>query len=234
MRNSNLDLDMLAKQFAVTKRLQIRDIFTLDAATAIQSTLANDVPWEYVFRRAGKEVSLSARDIQTLQPAERATISQQILAEAKEGFQFAFFKYSMVEAYRNGKDPDLFLHRVLETIAAGPFLEFAKRVTGDPRIARVDAQATLYDPGNFLTLHDDESFDGQTRLYAYVLNFSKDWRADWGGQLQFHDQDGNIIDCFLPRFNSMSLFRVPTLHSVSMVTPFAHGPRLAITGWFTH
>lgn len=233
MRNPNLDLDTLATQFAVTGRLQIRDIFTLDAATATQTVLANDVPWEYVFRRAGKEVLLSARDIHLLQPAERATISQQILAEAKEGFQFAFFKYSMVEAYRAGKDPDLFLHRVLETIAAGPFLEFAKSVTRDPRIGRIDAQATLYDAGNFLTVHDDESYDGQTRLYAYVLNFSDSWRADWGGQLQFHDHDGNVIQCFLPRFNSMSLFKVPTPHSVSMVTPFAHGPRLAITGWFT-
>ncbi len=233
MQNPDLNIAQLAAQFAQQKRLQIRNIFTADAAEATHRCLANEVEWDYAFRRDGKDVALSPRDILSLSAEARADIALGIIAEAKRGFQFAFFKYSMVAAYQAGRDPNLYLHRVLEAIAAKPFLDFARAITKDDRIARIDAQATLYDPGNFLTLHDDQSYDGQTRLYAYVLNFSRDWIADWGGQLQFHDNAGNVVESFVPHFNSMSFFKVPALHSVSMITAFAGAPRLAITGWFT-
>jgi Rps23 Pro-64 3,4-dihydroxylase Tpa1-like proline 4-hydroxylase len=36
----------------------------------------------------------------------------------------------------------------------------------------------------------------------------------------------------MPVFNALNLFRVPLLHSVTLVTPFAGGARLSITGWF--
>ncbi len=233
MRNPDLDIDDLARKFAVKRRLQIRNVFIPESASDAQRCLANEVPWDYVFRRDGKEIVMSPADISSASAIERAEIAQQIIRDAKRGFQFAFFKYSMVDAYRSGRNQDLFLHQVLESIAAKPFIDFARKVTGDDRIARIDAQATLYDPGNFLTVHDDKSFDGHTRLYAYVLNFSRDWLADWGGLLQFHSASGDVEESFVPHFNSMSFFAVPTRHSVSMVTAFAGSPRLAVTGWFT-
>ena len=36
---------------------------------------------------------------------------------------------------------------------------------------------------------------------------------------------------FMPRWNSLSLFAVPAGHAVSLVSPWAEGERLAITGW---
>jgi Rps23 Pro-64 3,4-dihydroxylase Tpa1-like proline 4-hydroxylase len=65
-----------------------------------------------------------------------------------------------------------------------------------------------------------------------VLNLTRRWQADWGGLLQFVDAAGEITDTWLPRFNTMALFRVPVRHTVSYVAPFANEPRLAITGWF--
>lgn len=233
MLNPDLDIDVLAQAFALKRRLQIRNIFRAESAAAVHHCLATEVEWDYVFRRAGGEIIMSPADIRVTTAVERAEIAQQIIDDAKRGFQFAFFKYSIIAAYQAGRDPDLFLHRVLESIAAKPFLDFARKVTGDDRIARIDAQATLYDPGNFLTMHDDQSYDGRTRLYAYVLNFSRDWHADWGGLLQFHGAGEDLDESFVPHFNTMSFFAVPTRHSVSMVTAFAGSPRLAITGWLT-
>jgi Rps23 Pro-64 3,4-dihydroxylase Tpa1-like proline 4-hydroxylase len=40
-----------------------------------------------------------------------------------------------------------------------------------------------------------------------------------------------VTDTFMPRWNSLSLFRVPALHAVSLVAPWAGAERLAITGW---
>ncbi|MFX9023862.1 2OG-Fe(II) oxygenase family protein, partial [Acinetobacter baumannii] len=67
-------------------------------------------------------------------------------------------------------------------------LSFLRTLTGDDRIAYVDAQATRYLPGHFLTEHDDEA-DGKHRLFAFVLNLTPRWRVDWGGLLLFIDKD---------------------------------------------
>ena len=72
----------------------------------------------------------------------------------------------------------------------------------------------------------------EQRRYAFVINLSPDWRPDWGGQLQFLDREGLVLHTYLPRWNSLSLFRVPQRHQVTFVTPWAAAPRHAITGWW--
>jgi Rps23 Pro-64 3,4-dihydroxylase Tpa1-like proline 4-hydroxylase len=130
-----------------------------------------------------------------------------------------------------GRDPHLPLHAVLEFFNGPQFLEFIRRFTGDRELAMVGAQATRYLPGQFLRMHDDRH-DDENRRYAYVLNLSRDWQADWGGLLHFVDADGGAREAFLPRFNSLSLFKVPAQHFVGLVAPWAQQPRLAITGWW--
>jgi Rps23 Pro-64 3,4-dihydroxylase Tpa1-like proline 4-hydroxylase len=103
-------------------------------------------------------------------------------------------------------------------------------VTGDERIAYVDAQATRYRPGHFLTEHTDD-VAGKQRLYAYVLNLTPAWRIDWGGLLLFHAPDGHVAEAYCPRFNALNVFAVPQAHSVSVVAPFAPAHRLSVTGW---
>ena len=57
--------------------------------------------------------------------------------------------------------------------------------------------------------------------------------ADWGGLLHFLDPTGQrAVDTFTPVWNSLSLFRVPQMHEVSLVAPWAGSPRYSITGWF--
>jgi len=55
---------------------------------------------------------------------------------------------------------------------------------------------------------------------------------DWGGYLNFYDDDGDVIAGYRPRFNALNLFAVPQQHNVSFVPPFAAVARYAITGWF--
>ena len=114
---------------------------------------------------------------------------------------------------------------------SAPFLDFARRLTGDDRIAYVDAQPTRYLPGHFLNGHTD-AHDDAGRLYAYVLNLSPRWRAEWGGLLMFLDGEGAVTETFTPSFGTLNLFRVPQDHAVSMVAPFAGAPRYSITGWW--
>ena len=67
---------------------------------------------------------------------------------------------------------------------------------------------------------------------AYVFNLTKDWNPNWGGYLNFYDDDGNIEFGLRPSFNVLNMFAVPKQHSVSMLTPFTGAFRYSITGWF--
>jgi Rps23 Pro-64 3,4-dihydroxylase Tpa1-like proline 4-hydroxylase len=64
-----------------------------------------------------------------------------------------------------------------------------------------------------------------------VFGLTPQWRIEWGGLLLFHGADGQVERGFVPRFNSLALFAVPQLHSVSMVTRAAPYRRYSITGW---
>jgi len=72
---------------------------------------------------------------------------------------------------------------------------------------------------------------GKQRHAAYVYNLTPAWRADWGGLLLFHGDDGNVTRGLTPSFNALNIFAVPQPHSVSMVTPFAASRRYSVTGW---
>ena len=169
-----------------------------------------------------------------LTPAEVAELLADTAASARDardgGFRFAYDSYMMVTAYKEQRDPGLLLHRVLELFNSPDYLAFMRQLTGDARIRRINAQATRYRAGHFLRFHTDEEHD-EGRLYAYVLNLTRDWQADWGGLLQFIGDDGGVQGTFPPRWNTLSLFAVPAGHAVSLVAPWAGGERLAITGW---
>lgn len=234
MLNPRLDTAALAAAFAARGRVQVRDILLPEAAGAVHDCLARQVPWSFSYRGAGEDVLLEPSRIAAMGADERMRIGQSIVERAARGeFSFGFMSFPMVRHYRAGEHRELILGQVVEALASPGFIGFARAVTGDAAIARVDAQATRYNPGHFLNVHDDAGYEGRERRCAYVLNLSRGWRAEWGGLLQFIDEAGNVAESFVPHFNSLSLFAVPAPHIVSYVAPYAGAPRLAITGWFT-
>lgn len=213
--------------------MQIDDYLQPAAAERLRQCLEREVPWTLALRDAEGSRTI---DHATYAAMPRDAVAQLLAATAKEmdasrAFRFAYDSYMMIRAYKEQRDPGLLLHRVVELFNSPDYVSFAQHLTGDARIRRVNAQATRYRPGHFLRLHFDED-ETEGRLYAYVLNLSRGWQADWGGLLQFIDPDGRIADTFLPRWNTLSLFAVPRGHAVSLVAPWAGGDRLAITGWF--
>jgi Rps23 Pro-64 3,4-dihydroxylase Tpa1-like proline 4-hydroxylase len=65
-----------------------------------------------------------------------------------------------------------------------------------------------------------------------VFSATWGWHPDWGGLLQFYQEDGTPEDAWSPGFNTLSLFDTSYIHSVTYVTPFAQAPRLSLSGWF--
>jgi SM-20-related protein len=232
--NPDLDLAFWREQLRQNGRVQVAGYLQPDAAERLRTCLAEEVPWTLALRDAqGARTidhttysALTDEQVQRLFADTAASAGQ----EGDDGFRFAYDSYMMVRAYQERRDPGLLLHRVLELFNSPDYLSFARHLTGDTRIRRINAQATRYRPGQFLRHHNDEELD-EGRLYAYVLNLSRGWQADWGGLLQFIGSDGRVQDTFLPIWNTLSLFAVPAGHAVSLVAPWAGDDRLSITGW---
>lgn len=161
---------------------------------------------------------------------EQARFIELAHAEARQGFHYMFDNLRISDPIDAGGQAPSSYRRVLGFLNSPEFLNFIRVVTGDDRPTCCDAQATRFQPGHYLTEHDDR-VPHKNRLYAYVLNLSEGWRSDWGGILNFLDADGHVAEGYTPAFNALNLFKVPQRHSVSFVTPFAGSPRLAITGW---
>ncbi len=153
-------------------------------------------------------------------------------ARAREGFEFLYEHRRVADDPRERAADPSPVARLVDFLNSPVFLEFARRLTGQPDIVRADAQATRYRPGDFLTQHDDFDKTGRKlRRAAYVFNLTPRWQPDWGGQLQFIGPDGHVTEAWVPRFNALNVFAVPQPHSVSIVSPFAVGARYSVTGW---
>ena len=231
MINNDLDFEPYRTRLALRSRTQVAEFLQPSAAERLRECLRSEVPWTLAERVEGKARTVAADTYTAMTEVERAALLAKAYERARGEFQFVYDSYMMVRAAKEGRDPGLLLHAILDFLNTDEFLSFARWLTGEPRIGAASAQATRYRCGQFLTRHEDEASD-EDRAYAYVINLSQRWDPDWGGLLQFHDDSGSIVETFVPHWNSLSIFRVPQAHSVSLVSPWAGEDRLAITGWF--
>ncbi|MBL8271356.1 2OG-Fe(II) oxygenase [Steroidobacter sp.] len=227
--NPKLDRRLIREVFKSQGRVHIPDVLTPSSATALFSHLETRTPWQLCFNVGQRHVDVAHHQLMLMPPEQREAMSRAMLDQSRRGFQYVFENYPLFDLYQAGErdTPLLAMHEFLNS---EEFLQFARQVTGFEPIAFADSQATKYLPGHFLTEHDD-NVAGKQRLAAYVFGFTPDWRADWGGILQFIDRDGHIAEGYAPKFNVLNLFRVPQTHNVSYVAPAAGQPRYSITGW---
>lgn len=221
-----LDPAALAPVFARHGRIHIPNVLEAASARAVGDALASEaVPWTRSVTVNGNPYDIGLPTLAAM-PADRAAQFRSAVDEAaRSGFQYEFDAWRLSDVVEAGARPGGAL-----APPGREFLDFIRRLTGEPRVAYADAQATRYTAGHFLTAHDDD-VEGKNRLFAHVLNFTADWRADWGGLLLFHDADGHVSEGYTPTFNALNIFRVPQAHAVSQVASFVTASRYSITGW---
>jgi SM-20-related protein len=223
----NLDLDrsILAQKFERSGRVQIRNLLTEASARRLHHALKHETPWGLILNE-GKE----AHEFETVSEQDHQDFAIAAWERAHRGFQYFYHYYRLLENRTAYPPPDHYLAKFLTLLTAPHFLSLMRDVTGVQAIAWASSTATLYKPFDFLSIHDDDH-PGNRRLIAYSLNLTPNWRPDWGGALQFYDTRDHIEEGYLPTFNTLNLFRVPQLHSVTQVSSFG-GLRYVISGWF--
>lgn len=216
-----------ATQFAINGHVRLRDAFPVASAAALHGHLDRELQWSRVVNQGEKVWDLS---IAAMADGKDGPLIDAVNTAARDGFQFLFDSVRVSDETEERQVRGLLLDQLIEAMNSGENLSVLRRIIGSDDIVRADGQATRYLPGHFLTAHND-NVGGKGRIAAYVINLTPQWRTEWGGLLQFHDEDGDVTRGYRPCFNAIHLFRVPQLHSVSQVTAFAGAPRLSITGW---
>jgi SM-20-related protein len=210
--------------------VRIADLFADSVAGALHDHLDTQIEWGRTFSQSENTWDLGPGLIAKMDGGQSPDLMAAVHRRARDGFQFLFDSVLVSDDADARNARGLLLDRVIEALNHPSSLATFRAITGQADIRLVNGQATRYLPGHFLTSHDD-GIDGEDRVAAYVINLSRGWRTDWGGMLQFHNAAGDVPLALKPGFNTMNLFRVPQLHSVSYVAPFAAVPRYAITGW---
>ncbi len=229
---AGLAREAASTRFAEAGRVLLPDILESNCAEQLMQYLTGMPEWNLVFRSQQKHYDLSASGFAQLSPKDRNEIKNSVYASAQQQFGYLYKNYPIFDLVQSGGCVEP-LQRFYEFLNSSAFLDCMRQITGKPDIDYADAQATRYDPGHFLSSHDD-AVAGKQRLAAFVLNLSPDWHPDWGGNLMFYDDNTQVMDVYVPDMNTLSLFGVGTQHAVSVVSPIASRPRLAITGWLRY
>lgn len=227
-----IDAAAAAAAFARDGHVRLQPFLAEDAAIACLSEMKHREDWVQVVNSGAKVFDLSRAVRAAMSAEQREGLEQAVLAGAQSGFQHRY------EALRlpDGNQPappeapaDSLISGWPAFLSSGPVRDLLRQISGAADIDFADGQATAYSPGDFLTGHDDD-VPGKHRRAAYVFSLNPVWRVEWGGLLLFHD-DAQRVRGVAPAFNSLDLFAVPQMHSVSMVTGSVPSRRYSITGW---
>ncbi|WP_334163601.1 2OG-Fe(II) oxygenase family protein [Phenylobacterium sp.] len=207
--------------------MQASDFLDAAAAEAVGALLPG-LPYAIVAPDPGGETLVITDEVvRRFGEQQVRSFLEDTIRRASTGFAFIHRSYALQDEY--ARAPTHPAARITEFLQSRAFLDFGAAIIGQP-VAGVRVQASHYRKGDFLTLHDD-SHGRDRRLAAFTLGFTRGWRPDWGGQLLLHDDVGDVTRGFAPRFNVLTVFRVPQKHSVAPVAAYATQPRLSLTGW---
>ena len=226
-----LDPAALAEAYEQDGRLQIVNFLRHDGAQALFRQLAESREWRLAINRGEQIEDFDPAELAAGPPERLEALDRAVVEGGRQDFQFRYQTIRLPE-YGTGaaQVPPPLLREFVDFLCSAEMVGFMRTLTGVKDIGFADGHASRYEPGHFLTAHDDTNV-GFGRRAAYVLNLTPQWRPDWGGLLLFYDERGNVVRGFTPAFNTLNIFRVPQPHNVSWVTPLAGAPRYAVTGW---
>lgn len=238
--NPRLNAGDFSHALANLGRVQIRDFLDTGEAEKLHNSILTETSWVRSLNKfaghddtSGYPAEIALGELEALPKEKKEMFYAFIRQTARENkLQYCYDKIRVSESVANGTLLSECMKGLYDFVLGDDFREFISILTGwtGPRLT--DIRAYRYLPGHFIMPHNDSPGEYE-RVYAWVLNLNPVWRAPWGGLLEFSDDEGLIIETFVPLFNSINVFRVPQMHAVSYVTPFAAEPRYSCTGWIS-
>ena len=237
--NSDLDRVAIASSFKAAKRVRINNVLEPSSAESIADCLRNYTAWQLCYSGPNSEpLRVSNQELASMSADDVTTLATGVHRRSATSYQYIYKFFPMVDLITSGQITDnSLLFETATFLNSAPFMQFARDITGNDKLVKIDPHANLYEPSHFKNIHDDmrvdkNARDRSVRRYAVVFGFTKNWSVNWGGNMSFYPGPNPIsAESDYPGFNSLTIFEIPALHRVSMVMPFAAKGRYTITGW---
>jgi hypothetical protein len=226
--NTGLDIEAATEAYRRLGRVTIENILTEQSAEVIYKALRQPLPWEYWSRGPEGSRVVAPERYATLSEEQRRALIPPLPAKAGD-FHFAYERVTL-EGPASRDTPLGVLCAFKRALNSPAYVDLVRRITGAGEGNRIEGQVSRYRPGHYLSPHTDANRD-QVRLAAHVIGLTRDWEPHWGGELTFCNNEGDIEAQEAPRFNTLTLFRVPRWHYVAPVKIQAVGDRLSFFGW---
>ena len=223
--NPGLDIGKAKLDYSQHQRTNLTELLPQNQLTKLSELVQTVVNYKQAFFINNQYHQSSYEKLRALPPQESQTLLKQVYEHAAKGIGFWYGR----EEISNSSDEEI--QSFLNWLNSESIIDLIKNISGIDEITCVSAQVTRFLPGDFLTRHQDDVGDEKRRI-AYSFGLSPNWHPDWGGLLQFFEKDGTPTEAWSPNFNTMNLFDVKHVHSVTSITPFSPVPRFAISGWF--
>lgn len=220
-------IDMLNQEFKKSQKLMIKNF--------LQYEFAHNI-YNYALLEKNWTLSTGINNIKYEKPltfqfekANQLQLKNVNIAFGNDHFSYIFNR----SMNSNIKNTSFFEFTLRKTLSSEDFIKFLNKITNLQLTKLTTLFMSRYKSGNFLSPHSDK---GNGKL-AFVINISKNWKPQYGGNLHFmNDERTEITETYVPEFNSFVIFHVPLdvgiPHFVSHVAPNVKFSRYAITGWF--
>ena len=225
--NDGVDPKALAKEYKKAGRVLIKDAMDAKCADKLSESIETMAIWRTVYLDGETERRISGHDLQSLTNRRQRDMQENIYIQARQGYQYLRYECP-TDVIPDSKDPKGLTDADVFFKSDG-FRDFLRKIAGakDGELENVGARWLQRD--HFMA---DSAL--ATKLPDCKLWFSMDmtrtWQMQWGGQLNFLDDEGEIEQAWSPGFNQLSVYAGGTRHSIGYVTPFHHAFCLSICG----
>jgi SM-20-related protein len=233
-----LDAEKFTDAFTKKGRVRIENFLSPACAETLYRHLATDIAWRSFIVANQRLLATPELTEASTSADEEREIFERAYDGARNGFAYLYDADQLFPEDEPEGAPATAVARSecltqFSALLNSPvILDDLRKLTGIPRIASVQIQATRFRVGHFATFHAATRIADKSlkRVASLMLNLTPEWKPEWGGLLEFRADHGAAIEAHAPWFNALDVFRFPQGHWVSTVAPFASGARLAIHG----
>jgi len=224
------DLSALQHTFQSSGHVRLNDVLGPQDVEALSQAISSETSWSLMCAGVNGNAELSPTEIAQWLPETRKEFENELLMSARRGEGFVYYGHRLTGELAPHGTGGAF-GNLYRWLTSPDTRNAIAQLTGCDPVQGAVVQATKFTPGNYLTRHLDDPA-GESRQIAFVFGLTPTWHPDWGGLLQFYHQDGTPQMTFAPGYNTLDVFSVRRIHSVTYVTPFAAASRHVVSGWF--
>jgi len=216
------NLEEIKRNYSENKVISVPDILDKNLANNIYKLISNrifDKLWYLTIHNGKTKYIFPNRYNRNL---------NSILEKLKENKKKGIFTYYIYRTFQIPKN--VYITKLFNFLLSDKFINDIMKITGKNLTELNEVFISKYEKNCFLDIHEDKN----KGTIAFVINLTKDWRVDYGGNLHFLDNEGKVNRTYIPSFNNLIIFEVSdkSKHFVSSINNFVKNKRYCITGWY--